>query len=114
MNQRELNVTGSWRQIDEKNIEFAPENVINELIQRHEVLRTTLKSVDGLPVQVITPDLKITLEPVSLEHLPEVERYGEMMRLTTAISSSGASNATSWRESMVSTLTCGNSDAMRL
>jgi amino acid adenylation domain-containing protein len=59
------------------------ERVINELIQRHEVLRTTLKSVDGLPVQVIAPDLKITLEPVSLEHLPEPERYGEAVRLTT-------------------------------
>src|SRR5678809_901701 len=43
------------------------ERVINELIQRHEVLRTTLKSVDGLPVQVIAPELKITLKPVSLE-----------------------------------------------
>ncbi|HSE18136.1 MAG TPA: amino acid adenylation domain-containing protein [Pyrinomonadaceae bacterium] len=59
------------------------ERVINELIQRHEVLRTTLKSVEGLPVQVIAPDLKITLEPVSLEHLPEPERYGEAVRLTT-------------------------------
>jgi amino acid adenylation domain-containing protein len=59
------------------------ERVINELIQRHEVLRTTLKSVDGLPVQVIAPDLKITLEPVSLEHLPEAERYDEAVRLTT-------------------------------
>src|ERR1043166_1745121 len=53
------------------------ERVINELIRRHEVLRTTLKSVDGLPVQVIAPDLKIALEPVSFEHLPEAERYDE-------------------------------------
>jgi len=59
------------------------ERVINELIQRHEVLRTTLKSVAGLPVQVIAPELKITLEPVSLEHLPEAERYDEAIRLTT-------------------------------
>lgn len=59
------------------------ERVINELIQRHEVLRTTLKSVDGLPVQVISPDLKITLEPVSLEHHPPAERYDEAVRLTT-------------------------------
>src|SRR5262245_61833432 len=59
------------------------ERVINELIQRHEVLRTTLKSVDGLPVQVISPALKITLEPVSLEHLPEADRYDEAVRLTT-------------------------------
>jgi amino acid adenylation domain-containing protein len=59
------------------------ERVINELIQRHEVLRTTLKSVDGVPVQVIAPELEITLEPVSLEHLPEEERYDEALRLTT-------------------------------
>jgi len=59
------------------------ERVINELIQRHEVLRTTLKSVDGLPVQVIAPELKITLEPVSLEHHPPAERYDEAVRLTT-------------------------------
>ena len=60
------------------------ERVINELIKRHEVLRTTLKSVDGLPVQVIAADLKIALEPVSLEHLLEAERYDEAVRLTTA------------------------------
>lgn len=59
------------------------ERVINELLQRHEVLRTTLKSVGGLPVQVIAPDLKITLEPVSLQHLPPDERYDEAVRLTT-------------------------------
>jgi amino acid adenylation domain-containing protein len=59
------------------------ERVINELIQRHEVLRTSLKSVDGLPVQVIAPKLEITLKPVSLEHLPEGERYREAVRLTT-------------------------------
>src|SRR5689334_8406011 len=60
------------------------ERVINELLQRHEVLRTTLKSVDGLPVQVIAPELKITLEPRSLQHLPPSERYDEAVRLTTA------------------------------
>lgn len=60
------------------------ERVINELLQRHEVLRTTLKSVGGLPVQVIAPELKITLDPVSLQHLPAEQRYDEAVRLTTA------------------------------
>jgi amino acid adenylation domain-containing protein len=59
------------------------ERVINELIGRHEVLRTTLKSVNGLPMQVIAPELKITLTPVSLQHLPTQERYAEAVRLTT-------------------------------
>lgn len=59
------------------------ERVINELIRRHEVLRTTLKSVGGLPVQVIAPELEITLTPISLQHLPAEERYDEAVRLTT-------------------------------
>jgi amino acid adenylation domain-containing protein len=59
------------------------ERVINELIGRHEVLRTNLKSVNGLPVQVIAPELKITLTPVSLQQLPIQERYAEAVRLTT-------------------------------
>ncbi|MEA2174981.1 MAG: hypothetical protein QOD00_2573 [Blastocatellia bacterium] len=59
------------------------ERVINELIQRHEVLRTTLKSIDGLPVQVITPRLEISLPPQDLQHLPEEERDAEALRLTT-------------------------------
>jgi len=59
------------------------ERVINELIRRHEVLRTTLKSVDGLPVQVIAPELEITLAPRSLQHLPANQRYDEAVRLTT-------------------------------
>ncbi|HEY0078548.1 MAG TPA: amino acid adenylation domain-containing protein [Pyrinomonadaceae bacterium] len=59
------------------------ERVINELIKRHEVLRTTLRSVEGLPVQVIAPELKISLAPIDLQHLPVEERYDEALRLTT-------------------------------
>ncbi|MBV9209445.1 MAG: AMP-binding protein, partial [Acidobacteria bacterium] len=59
------------------------ERVVNELIRRHEAFRTTLQSVDGLPVQVIAPELKIELKPVDLQHLPVEERYAEALRLTT-------------------------------
>ncbi|MBC7910680.1 MAG: amino acid adenylation domain-containing protein, partial [Pyrinomonadaceae bacterium] len=45
--------------------------------------RTTLQSVDGLPVQVIAPELKLTLTPIALQSFPEAERYAEALRLTT-------------------------------
>jgi amino acid adenylation domain-containing protein len=59
------------------------ERVVNELIQRHEAFRTTLQAVDGLPVQVIAPVLKLKLKPVDLQSFPEAERYAEALRLTT-------------------------------
>jgi amino acid adenylation domain-containing protein len=59
------------------------ERVVNELIQRHEAFRTTLQAVDGLPVQVIAPELKLELTPVDLQSLQTEERYAEALRLTT-------------------------------
>src|SRR6185436_9106971 len=47
---------------------------IEEIVRRHEVLRTTFKSTDGLPVQVIHESASLNLPVVDLSHLPEVER----------------------------------------
>ena len=60
------------------------ERVVNELVRRHEACRTTLRAVNGLPVQVIAPELKLALTPVDLQSLPTDERYAEAVRLTTA------------------------------
>ncbi|MCA1567663.1 MAG: amino acid adenylation domain-containing protein [Acidobacteria bacterium] len=57
--------------------------VVNELVVRHESLRTTFAVVDGQPMQVIAPELKIPLIPVDLASLPEDERLAEALRLTT-------------------------------
>jgi amino acid adenylation domain-containing protein len=57
--------------------------VVNELVARHESLRTTFAVVDGQPMQVIAPELKIPLIPVDLASLPAVEREAEALRLTT-------------------------------
>jgi amino acid adenylation domain-containing protein len=57
--------------------------VVNELVVRHESLRTTFAVVDGQPMQVIAPELKIPLIPVDLASLPEDEREAEALRLTT-------------------------------
>ena len=47
---------------------------LNELVRRHEVLRTTYRSIDGLPTQVVSPPHQVPLEVVDLGGLPEAER----------------------------------------
>ncbi|HYD81243.1 MAG TPA: amino acid adenylation domain-containing protein, partial [Paucimonas sp.] len=47
---------------------------INEIVRRHESLRTTFTTVDGAPVQVITPSLALELPVTDLSDLPHAER----------------------------------------
>ncbi len=47
---------------------------VNASIARHEVLRTTLKAVDGRPVQVVAPALEIDLPITDLTGVPEAQR----------------------------------------
>jgi amino acid adenylation domain-containing protein len=56
---------------------------LNEIVRRHEALRTTFALVDGRPIQVIAPALTLTLPIVDLRELPETERKAEMRRLAT-------------------------------
>ncbi|MDQ3652503.1 MAG: condensation domain-containing protein, partial [Acidobacteriota bacterium] len=53
---------------------------INEIIRRHESLRTTFAAVDGTPVQIIAPTLTLTLPIIDLKHLPESRREAETLR----------------------------------
>ena len=59
------------------------ERSLNEIVRRHEVLRTTFTTRDGQPVQSIAPHLSITLPVVDLRALPEAEREAEALRLAT-------------------------------
>jgi non-ribosomal peptide synthetase component F/acyl carrier protein len=59
----------------------ALEQALTEIVQRHEVLRTTFSVVDGQPVQVITPTLTIKLPVVDLRSSSEPEREAEVLRL---------------------------------
>ena len=51
----------------------ALERVINEVIRRHESLRTTFGSLSGVPVPVVHPRLELTIEVEDLTTLPESE-----------------------------------------
>ncbi len=57
------------------------EKGLNEIIRRHENLRTTFETVDGRPTQVIAPELIIPLRIVDVQHLPRAEREAEALRL---------------------------------
>ncbi len=61
----------------------ALEQSLNEIVKRHESLRTTFAMVDGRPTQVIAPALMIKLPVVDLRKLAEAEREIEVRRLVT-------------------------------
>ena len=59
----------------------ALERSLNEVVRRHEALRTTFATADGQPVQLIAPSLTILLPVLDLRPLAEVERSAEVKRL---------------------------------
>ncbi|MBD2002953.1 MULTISPECIES: non-ribosomal peptide synthetase [Cyanophyceae] len=61
----------------------ALEQSFNEIIKRHEALRTVFVTVDGQPFQAIAPSLTLTLPVVDLRRLPTIEQDNEVQRLAT-------------------------------
>ncbi len=59
------------------------EQSLNEIVRRHETLRTTFAIAEGESVQIIAPTLTMTLPIIDLRQLPEVEREQEVQRRTT-------------------------------
>ncbi len=59
----------------------ALEQSLNEIVRRHEVLRTNFRDVDGRPVQEIASALNITLPIINLGELSEEKRVAEVRRL---------------------------------
>jgi amino acid adenylation domain-containing protein len=58
----------------------ALEHSLNEVIRRHEILRTTFESAQGQPRQVIARALTLSLTPENLQDLNGAERRAEEVR----------------------------------
>ncbi|MGH8000645.1 MAG: amino acid adenylation domain-containing protein, partial [Brasilonema sp.] len=61
------------------------EQSLNEIIRRHEVLRTNFIVNEGKPVQVIQPVAPLTLSVEDLQELSESERIKQVRRLSTQL-----------------------------
>ncbi|EKE99927.1 MULTISPECIES: non-ribosomal peptide synthetase [unclassified Tolypothrix] len=59
----------------------ALEESLNEIIRRHEILRTTFTSVDGQAVQVINADLSLKIQILNLQNLSPQAQELEVQRL---------------------------------
>ena len=67
------NISTAFRLAGSLDIEIL-ERSLNEIVRRHEALRTTFASVAGQPVQVIAPTLRLHMPIVDLARVPTVER----------------------------------------
>jgi amino acid adenylation domain-containing protein len=60
----------------------ALEHSINEIISRHEILRTRYQTIDGQPFGVVDSALKLTIEVTDLLRLSEPDREPEALRIS--------------------------------
>ncbi len=75
------NLTAGLRLEGDLNI-AALESAFNEIVRRHESLRTSFASVDGKPVQVIVPSHDFIVNKLSVSELPEEEREAAARQLS--------------------------------
>ena len=56
---------------------------VNEVVRRHEILRTTFKTMDGEPFQVVAPELQIPLTVQDLRGRQQSERESAVVEIAT-------------------------------
>src|ERR671932_1006421 len=76
------NVSAALRLTGSLNL-AAWEQTFNEIVRRHEALRTTFRMLEGQLVQVIAPSLTIPLPVVDVRNLSAAEQDAETRRLAT-------------------------------
>ena len=64
---------------------LALQHSLNEIIRRHETLRTSFKTVNGQPTQLIADSWELTLATIDLQSLPKLEREQKARELASEI-----------------------------
>ncbi|MDA2921281.1 condensation domain-containing protein [Desulfobacterota bacterium AH_259_B03_O07] len=75
------NICFTLRLIGQLNFK-ALERAINEIVNRHEALRTTItNNEEGQPLQTIAPAMSLSLSSIDISEFPESKREVEVLRL---------------------------------
>ena len=74
------NIAQAWRLRGSLNGP-ALRQALNEIVRRHEALRTSFHAVEGEAFQVIAPSLELELPLVDLRRLPPADRERDALRL---------------------------------
>lgn len=61
------------------------EKCLNEIVSRHEILRTTFPIIDGQPVQLIVPSLTLALPLIDLQDVAEATWQTKIQQLVTEV-----------------------------
>ncbi|MFS0518986.1 amino acid adenylation domain-containing protein [Nostoc sp. UIC 10607] len=56
---------------------------LNEIIRRHETLRTCFQTIDAKPTQLIVSTFELTVATIDLQHLPQGKRSDEVCKLAS-------------------------------
>lgn len=81
------NVVGALR-LQGKFDQAAMQQSLNQLIARHESLRTTFPAIEGRPIQRIASNLEITITTYDLNQWPEGEQETKIEQILTSEASS--------------------------
>jgi amino acid adenylation domain-containing protein len=60
-------------------------SAVNEVVRRHEILRTTFPSIDGRPMQVVEPAYELVVPLIDLRDLPEEAREAEAQNVAATL-----------------------------
>lgn len=60
---------------------FRLEQVLTDIVRRHEIWRTTFELVDGLPCQIVHPAPRVHLPVLDLRGIPQSERESQMAKV---------------------------------
>jgi amino acid adenylation domain-containing protein len=73
------NICRAWRLLGKLNLSTM-ESSLNEIMRRHEVVRSSIRVADGQPVQAVQPPFELNLSVIDLQATSPIRRDSEIRR----------------------------------